>query len=75
MHNFRHFSGDSSEVRLFFRMCFQPSEAFLLTVFKGVLWGIGIAVGVSVLMIAAGQHMIILSHEHLDLRNEHGIDI
>lgn len=32
---------------------FFGSQAFFLTVFKGVLWGIGVAVGVSVLMIAS----------------------
>ena len=49
-----------------FQRRFWLTEAFLLTVFKGVLWGIGIAVGVSVLMIAAGRkNMGILRNEHV----------
>ena len=49
------------------------TKAFLLTVFKGVLWGIGIAVGVSVLMIAAGRKNVgSLSTEDVDLMLEHG---
>ena len=36
-----------------FHVIFFGNKAFFLTVFKGVLWGIGVAVGVSVLMIAS----------------------
>ena len=36
-----------------FHVIFLGNQAFFLTVFKGVLWGIGVAVGVSVLMIAS----------------------
>lgn len=36
-----------------FTSSFFGNKAFFLTVFKGVLWGIGVAVGVSVLMIAS----------------------
>ena len=41
-----------------FHVIFFGNQAFFLTVFKGVLWGIGVAVGVSVLMIASWSFFV-----------------